>query len=157
MQHKKAYYIREQPLLVTPDTLHTDGGTWYGGWVNDVRTYQKAKIELPEYDITVKAGATVPLQLNIINPYPYEINFTDMGYEHHVALEACVLKEEIPVSIQRADDDFNRINLKPGQNAHFTFNFAAPIEKRTYKLLFSLRTDPFPGSKNSRIINLTVE
>ncbi|HWD86530.1 MAG TPA: glycosyltransferase family 39 protein [Mucilaginibacter sp.] len=158
MQHKKAYYLLGRPLkTVTTDTLRTDAGVWYGGWVSDVRTYQKVKIELPRYDITVKAGSIVPLQLNIFNPYHYAINFANAGYEHHVALEACVLKEGNQVSVQAAGNDFNRINLDPGHNGHFTFNFAAPLAKGNYQLFFSLRTDPFPGSKNSRIISLTVE
>ncbi|MBS1530338.1 MAG: glycosyltransferase family 39 protein, partial [Bacteroidetes bacterium] len=158
LQHKKAYYLLKQPLNgVTTDSLKTAAGIWYGGWVNNVRTYQKVKIELPEYDITARAGANIPLQLNIINPYPYAINFSNTGVEHHVTLEACTLKDAEEISLQHAGADFNQIDLEPGQNAHFTFNFAAPREKGRYKLLFSLRTDPFGGSKNSRIISLTVE
>ena len=98
-----------------------------------------------------------PLQLNITNPYTSEINFTNTGYEHHVTLEARTLKDGNLLLAQAAAADFNRISLEPGQSAHFTFNFAAPLQKGKYTLLFSLRTDPFPGSKNSRIINLTVE
>ncbi|HEX3384743.1 MAG TPA: hypothetical protein VHS53_06135, partial [Mucilaginibacter sp.] len=73
------------------------------------------------------------------------------------ALEACTLKDGNVVSAQSAGNDFNQISLEPGRNAHFTFNFAAPLQKGRHTLLFSLRTDPFPGSKNSRIISLTVE
>jgi len=158
IQHKKAYLLLRQPLKgITTDSVKNENNVWYGGWVNDVRTYQKVKIELPDYDLTVRPGATVPLLLNIINPYTYAINFTNAGYEHHVALEACILKEENQVSLQHAGDDFNRISLEPGQNAHYTFNFAAPLRKGKYTLMFSLGTDPFVGSKNSRIISLTVE
>lgn len=158
MQHQKAYYLLKYPLKgITTDTLHTAGGTWYGGWVNDVRTYQQVKIELPAYKITAAPGAKTALQLTVINPYPYTINFGNAGYEHRVTFELCAFKDAAPINVQHAGDDFYNIALKPGQKAQYTFNFTAPLQQGKYTLLFSLRTDPFAGSKNSRIINLTVE
>jgi uncharacterized membrane protein len=63
----------------------------------------------------------------------------------------------VEISEQDSGDDFYKIALNPSQSAHYTFKFTAPLQKGRYTLLFSLRTDPFMGSKNSRIINLTVE
>jgi len=158
MQHKKAYYLLKGPHNgITTDTLNTTGGTWYGGWVDNVRTYQQVKVELPVYKIIVAPGAQIPLQLTIINPYPYTINFNNDGYEHRVTFGACTFKDVVEISEQDGGDDFYKITLNPGQSTKYTFNFTAPLKKGKYNLLFSLRTDPFMGSKNSRIINLTVE
>ena len=58
MQHKKVYYLLKVPVKkVTTDTLKTSGGLWYGGWVNDVRTYQKVKIATlkPQYKSSIRA------------------------------------------------------------------------------------------------------
>jgi hypothetical protein len=158
MQHQKAYYLMRWPVKgVTTDTLPTTAGTWYGGWINDVRTYQQVKVELPVYKITAAPGAQLPLQLTITNPYPYAINFSNDGYEHRLTFGACTFTDVVEISEQDTGNDFYKIALNPGQSAHYTFNFTAPLQKGKYTLLFSLRTDPFMGSKNSRIINLTVE
>jgi hypothetical protein len=158
LHHKRAYYLLRDPQKgVTTDTLKTDAGTWYGGWVNDVRTYQKVKIELPVNALTMKAGETRALDLKITNPYSYTINFTNKGYLHQVILGACTFKGMVEISEQDSGDDFHSISLQPGQSTHYTFNFTAPLQKGNYTLLFSLQTDPFFGSKNSRIIKLTIE
>jgi len=91
------------------------------------------------------------------NPYPYAISFSDKGYLHGVYLDACFFKGDVVINTQEAGKSFNQINLKPGESARYTFTVTAPFEKGNFDLLFSLRTDPFPGSKNSRIINFTVK
>jgi hypothetical protein len=60
------------------------------------------------------------------------------------------------MTAQKAGDNFNDIKLKPGESAHYTFTFIAPMQKGNFELLFSIRTEPFSGSKNSRIINFTI-
>ncbi|HTI59847.1 ArnT family glycosyltransferase [Mucilaginibacter sp.] len=158
LQHNKAYYLLRNPLKgVTTDTLNTTGGTWYGGWVNDVRTYQQVKVEMPENKITMKAGAQRALDVTITNPYPYTINFSNQGYQHLVVFAACTFTGMLEISEEVSADDFHQIILKPGQSTHYSFKFTAPLQKGNYTLLFSLRTDPFMGSKNSRIISLVVE
>jgi hypothetical protein len=72
-------------------------------------------------------------------------------------LEACLFKGDVIINAQEAGQTFNQINLKPGESTHYTFTLIAPLEKGNFDLLFSLRTEPFLGSKNSRIINFTVK
>jgi hypothetical protein len=158
MQHHRAYWLTKFPIKgVSTDTLNTTGGKWYGGWINNVRTYQKVKVEMDSYKLQARQGQQMMLDLDITNPYPYTINFSDEGNEHHVKLEACLFKEENVIQVQESGDDFHELTLKPGESKHYKFKFEAPLNKGEYTLMFSLRTDPFAGSKNSRIINLTIE
>jgi hypothetical protein len=158
MQGKKAYWLTKRPIsMVTTDSLNTTGGKWYGGWVNDVRTYQKVKVETKDYKLKAAPGGKMNFDLNIINPYPFAINFSNTGYEHRVAFEACLFKDGYIIHVQEAGNDFNQMTLKQGESKHYNFNFVAPEEKGKYTLMFSLRTGPFLGSKNSRIISLTIE
>jgi hypothetical protein len=158
MQHKKAYWLAKRNIKdVTTDTLNTSGGIWYGGWVNDVRTYQKVKVETATYKIKAMAGGDVFFDLNITNPYPYTINFSNDGYEHRVWFEACLFRGDDISLVREADDNFHELVLKPGESKHYKFKFVAPGQRGKYTMIFSLRTDPFLGSKNSRIISLTIE
>ncbi len=157
-QQQKAYFVLRNAVKgITTDTLLTPAGTWYAGWVNDLRTYQQVKIELPQYQYSVKTGAKLSLNLSITNTYSYPISFSDKGYKHQVVLEACIFKGIDGQSVQASGSDFHLITLKPGESKLYSFKFTAPLLKGNYNLLFSLRTDPFPGSKNSRIIKLNVE
>lgn len=157
MQNKKAYYLTRTPISITTDTLLTTGGKWYGGWVNQVRTYQKVVIETRSYKIKSSPGEMITFNLDITNPYPYAINFSNSGYENRVTLEGCLFEGTNIIGVQEAGADFYSMALKPGEKRNYTFKFKAPDKKGKYLVIFSLRTEPFLGSKNSRIISLSVE
>lgn len=72
-------------------------------------------------------------------------------------LEACFFKGINQVGMQQSDDRFNRVSLKNGETGHFRFNVTAPMQPGKYELIFSIRTEPFPGGRNNKIINITVK
>ena len=158
LQHKRVYYVLTAVYPgLTKDTIKVSAGTWYGGWVDDVRTYQKVIIDNGMYKINKTAGEKMTFNLTITNPYPYAINFSNKGQVHPVDMEACFFNEKGDMQSQFADTSFNKIALKPGQSTHYTFSIVSPKQKGRYDLLFSIRTQPFVGSKNSRIIKFTAE
>lgn len=158
LQHQRVYYLLKYPVAgTTTDSIKCDAGTWYGGWVDYARTYQKIAIETGQTEIKAKRGQKFEFDLTITNPYPFDVNFTNAGYKHPVALEACFFIHVTPISVQQADSSFNSIALQKGQRARYKMTVTAPIQKGTFDLFFSLRTEPFLGSKNSGIIKFTVE
>ncbi|RYU90762.1 glycosyltransferase family 39 protein [Mucilaginibacter terrigena] len=158
LQHQRVYYLLKHKVPgTTTDSIKCEAGTWYGGWVDDTRTYQKIAIQTPATEIKAKPGQELEFDLTITNPYPFAVNFTNMVYKHPVTLEACFFTHLTPVSVQKADSTFNNIWLGAGQRARFKMLVNAPRQKGTFDLFFSLRTEPFAGSKNSGIIKFTVE
>jgi hypothetical protein len=158
LQHKRVYYLLQWPMAgITTDSLKCAVGTWYGGWVDDVRTYQKIAIDTKVDNIKAEPGQFIQFDLSLTNPYPFAVNFTNAGYKHAVMLEACFFKGRDVAVATSTGAGFNAINLKPGESKRYIFSVAAPIEKGTYDLLFSIRTEPFRGSKNSRMIKFTVK
>ncbi|MDN5288226.1 MAG: hypothetical protein JWR38_4500 [Mucilaginibacter sp.] len=158
IQHKKAYLLLQNWTPgATTDTLKTSVGDWYGGWVNNIRTYQKINFELPSYKITASPGEKVTLNLSFKNTYSFPIDFGNVPGQSSVYFEACFFSQSDLEFIQKADDNFYRIALQPGQSAHYKFTVTAPNTKGRYDLIFSLRTDPFPGGRNSGIINFTIK
>jgi len=158
LQHKRVYFLGSNPVKgLTTDSINLPAGKWYGGWVNDTRTYQKVTIETSKLTVNATPGEKIAFDLSIDDPYAFPVNFSDSSYTHPVVLEACFFKGTDVISTQKAPESFNEVNLKPGQKTKYHFTVTAPPEKGSYELLFSLRTDPFPGGKNSRIIAFTVK
>ncbi|MBB3967559.1 ArnT family glycosyltransferase [Mucilaginibacter phyllosphaerae] len=158
LQHQRIYFLVKNNMPgITTDSIKCNAGTWYGGWVGDARTYQKIAINTKETLIKAKPGQKFEFDLTITNPYPFAVNFTNAGYKHPVTLEACFFVHVTPISVQPADSMFNNIALPKGASKHYRMAVTAPMQKGTFDLFFSLRTEPFAGSKNSRIINFTVE
>ncbi|MFD2147706.1 hypothetical protein [Mucilaginibacter antarcticus] len=77
--------------------------------------------------------------------------------QNKVTLGAVFFRHDGFIQAAKSGDDFNNISLKPGESAHYTFKLTAPNMKGSYETIFSIRTQPFEGSKNSRIIDLEVE
>jgi len=158
MQHKRCFYLLRYPLKgITTDSINVYAGKWYTGWVNDVRTYQKVTIQVKNYKISASPGQKVNFDLTITNPYNHPISFSNKDQLHSVVLEACFFNQTNEMKAQQADTTFNQIALNPGQSTHYSFTTIAPQQKGIYELIFSIRTTPFTGSKNSWIINFTTK
>ncbi|MEB0262372.1 MULTISPECIES: glycosyltransferase family 39 protein [unclassified Mucilaginibacter] len=158
LQRKRVYLVLNYYNKgVVKDTIQNEAGTWYGGWVDDVRTYQKIIIDTKPKTITAKPGQKVEFDLSITNPYPFAVNFTNVGYKHPVYFETCFFEHTTQVKVQTADSTFNKIALQKNQSTGYKVIATAPTEKGTFDLFFSLRTEPFTGSRNSRIIKFVVE
>ncbi|MDB5030036.1 glycosyltransferase family 39 protein [Mucilaginibacter sp.] len=156
MQHQRVLHLIDSANTVTTDSIKTQNWSWYVEWVDDLRTYQKVKIETADHQLKLHSGEKRHIDLTITNPYPYGINFSNIGAKHEVVFGACFFRNDGIISLQRGDDSFNNISLKPGESTHFTFHLIAP-QKGKYEMMFSIRTTPFEGSKNSRVIDLEVE
>ncbi|GAA4325645.1 hypothetical protein GCM10023149_28120 [Mucilaginibacter gynuensis] len=158
IQHKRVYYLASSPMPgITKDTIKTADGDYFGVWVDDVRTYQKVNFVSGIKKMVSSPGKQFQIRLSVTNPYNHRISFTNTGYKMHVFLEACFVQGDAEVKVEPAGDDFHNINLKPGETTSYVFNLTAPDKKGVYDLMFSLRTGPFQGSKNGRVINISVE
>jgi hypothetical protein len=158
IQHKRVYYLTDKSIKgLTTDSIKILAGIWYCNWVNDVRTYQKLVFETDSLKITTTPGANTNFDLKVTNSYRHPITFSDSGYLHPVRLEYCFFKGDVLASAAEAKATYKKISLQPGESTHYSFPVTSPKEKGNYNLVFSLRTDPFPGSKNSRVIKVTVK
>jgi len=137
-----------EPGTTTDSLVALYGRKWYTGWVNDVQTFQKTEIGILSDIQTAKSGQTIAMGLQLIKgriPYVGQFN------NNPTSLEACFfqngdikLASKIDSGLFSDDDDI------------IPFKFKVPHKPGKYELLFSIRTLPFPGSKNSQTIEFTV-
>ncbi|GAB3924977.1 hypothetical protein GCM10028827_13810 [Mucilaginibacter myungsuensis] len=158
MQHKRAFYITDyKEERLQQDSFATARGKWYGQWVDSVRTFQKVDIRIAENKLTAAPGQQLDLDLTISNPYAYPINFKNAPYPHELVVAACFFQGDKELYPVRAGDDIGGLTIVPHQTGHYNFKLIAPPVKGKYELIFSIRTNPFPGGRNSRAISFTVE
>jgi hypothetical protein len=159
LQHHKVYYIttaREHGL--TEDSLvKRSWQQWYGGWINDARTYQKVEIAVLTKAVTAKEGDTVPLFLTIHNPYNYRVAFANSDNLNKVSLEACIVNGGDLVDVAQTVGGFNNLVLEPGATVKYNCAFKLSAKKGSYELYLSIHTTPLKGSKNSGTIKLDVQ
>ncbi|MDT3403193.1 ArnT family glycosyltransferase [Mucilaginibacter terrae] len=157
MQNKRAFYTTPYRLGGSEtDSIKTDKDTWFGFWVDSVRTYQKVDIRTDKYDLTARPGELMKFNLQIINPYNTLVNFANPKQGSQVTLVACFYQGDNGI-FEYAPHNFNDIVITPHNKVNYTFAAKAPTKKGKYELIFSLCTTPFLGGRNSRIVNFTVQ
>ncbi|WP_295768007.1 glycosyltransferase family 39 protein [uncultured Mucilaginibacter sp.] len=156
MQNKRAFYTGPIQLNgAETDSIKTGKDIWVGFWVDKVRTYQKVDIKTDSYKITAHPGQVINFKLQISNPYNRQLSFANNAYSK-VELLACFYQGDDGI-FETAGSNFNGITITPHQTANYTFAAKAPLKKGKYELIFSIRTTPFNGGRNSRAINFTVQ
>ncbi|WP_257656631.1 glycosyltransferase family 39 protein [Parapedobacter lycopersici] len=151
LRNHKAYYATFRshgtPLQ---DTIQTIKGPLYGRFLDAVRTYQKVNIKVEGLRKEAEAGSKQYVTLTINNPYQDTISFSNADEQWPVFLEygytQPVFQEENFVEMH---GDYRNIIIPPGETATFPAKINMPPSPGKYMLLFSIRTDPFTGARNS--------
>jgi len=158
LQHKRVYCVSIYKLKKdSVESFNTSRGPRFGFWIDDFRSYQKILITTTSKTLAASPGQKLTFDLKINNPYSSTINFSNANAIHSVHLAACFFSGKTMAFAAPAGRNFNEILIKPHQYIHYLFPVSAPLQKGRYDLIFSIRTDPMPGGRNSSIINLTVQ
>ncbi len=156
MQHRRVMLLTDRPVAgQTTDSVSTSKGRRYISWINNVLTLQKLDIQISVRKLKARPGEAVPLTLSILNPYSAAVNFGEKSQGKPITLSACFYQDKDLVGEQPAGADVNRLVIAAHQTGIYRFKLTAPAKPGQYDLIFSVRTAPFPGGRNSRMITFT--
>jgi hypothetical protein len=151
IRNKTAYYIMLQPDPARKlDTILTNKGVEYATWLNDVRMYQRINVEALNLPIQIKRNTQIPIKLKITNPYSDTITLGNKGQQwkcflvYGYRVDSKFIEPLAPVSA-----DLESTHILPGESIIIPAVIIAPKRPGKYKLEFSIRTEPFIGSRNS--------
>lgn len=157
-QQKRVYFVTGNRVGgITTDSLNTSKGVFFGGWISQLRTYQRVLVEADRQEITSSPGKTVHLNLKISDPYAKTIDFSNANQQNIVVLRAYLMQEKEVVNDQLAGPQFNQLKIKAAESRDFPFDLKMPLQKGKYTLIFSVKTPPFSGPRSSRFIPVTVQ
>jgi hypothetical protein len=158
LRNQKVYYVQSwRHSAARQDSFPTTKGMWFGRWVDSVRTYQKVEIKVGETSKEWDKGEVRCLELRFYNPYQEEISFSNKGQKWNCYLEYGYMKEGKLIDVFSLGERFHEFTISSKKEVNITANIKAPSESGKYKLIFSIRTDPFPGTRNSRMISINVK
>ena len=158
LRNKKVYYVIQDSFgdSIAQDTINTSKGVYYGRWLDKVRMYQKVRIN-PLYRIhRLKPGEQFSCSVYISNPYNEPISLSNAGEKWKCYLEYGFKKDGEFGGFKPLITDTENIKIAAKQSVHVTGAITAPDRPGKYKLVFSLRTEPFAGARNSDMITVEV-
>lgn len=158
LRNKPAYYVTRESRAPQQkqDTIHTGKGDFYGMPINDVRTYQKVHISTVPFTDNWKAGGLRSLKVKIYNPYSDEISFSNKDETWKLFLESSFVEKGKVLEFNPVIGKFAQVTIPSKGSVTIPVIIRAPSKRGMYQLVFSLRTEPFPGSRNSDKIPVTI-
>lgn len=159
LRNKKAYYVLSSSHGEgqQEDTIRTTKDTFYGRWIEQVRMYQKVTVNPVAISKELKKGMPVSVLLKITNPYQEEIYLGNTGEKWKCILEYGYLNGEDLTEFKPLKIDSEQLRIPAKQAVEIPATFIAPSSAGKYKLIFSIRTEPFSGARNSNMISVEVK
>ncbi|MEJ2880017.1 ArnT family glycosyltransferase [Pedobacter sp. GR22-6] len=159
LRNKRVYYVLSSPHAgdVVQDTIHTTKGDFYGRWIEGLRTYQKMTVNPDPLPLKWTRGAQISLNLKIYNPYGEPVRLGNTGQKWACTLEYGFRKDGAFGDFKAVSCDLESVNIPSGGTVNVPARIVLPDLPGAYKLIFSLRTEPFSGSRNSNMISVEIK
>ncbi|NEU07512.1 glycosyltransferase family 39 protein [Flavihumibacter sp. R14] len=158
LRNKPAYYVTydSQGADIIEDTLKTKKGIFYGRNIKAIRTYQKVNIRTEPLTDNWKAGGLRSINIRISNPYQESISFSNYDEKWKVYLECGFIEKGKVLQFNPVISKFNKVVVEPLGSVTIPVIIRGPAKPGKYNLVFSIRTEPFPGSRNSSMIPVNI-
>src|SRR5215217_6380572 len=156
---RKAYLVLQQSRgsRANEDTISTVKGVYYGALIDSVRMYQKIVVNPVSVAAEWKGKEQIAVRLKITNPYHLPVSLGNKGQKWKCYLEYGFKKDGELSDFKPVVADMENVRIGAGASVGVNGVITAPVEPGQYKLILSLRTDPFPGSRNSNMISVSVK
>ena len=159
IRNHKAYFVQQHVMdgAQQVDTILTSKGPYYGIWIDQVRMYQKLSINPVAVPADWKSGEQRELELKITNPYADAVHLGNKNEQWKCFLEYSFKLGPDLDEFKPVVTDLEGVTVKPGQSVLLKAKITAPANPGKYKLVISIRTEPFKGSRNSNMVGVEIK
>lgn len=141
---------------ISQDSFPTSKGMYYGRWIEDIRIYQKVAVAVEPVAREWGIGEERQLSLQIHNPYQEQIDFSNRDAKWKCFLEYVLMENGEIVKTATLENQLEGVVIAAGGSKNIEVKVKAPRRTGKFKMFFSIRTEPFPGNRNSRMVNVAV-
>lgn len=158
IQHQKVLLVTGfDENKIDLETIHTAKGKFNIQWIDSLRYYPKVNFE-PNSDFPKEwnAGEEKTIEFTIINPQDKGISFSNENEKWKCEFLYGFLQDGSVFQTQQITENLNQISLKAKESKNITIKIKAPSKTGDYKLFLSIKTAPFAGTRNSKMMSMKV-
>jgi len=158
LRNQQAYFasFKRHNETSQQDSIETNRGRLYLTYIDSVRTYQKVAISVKNMEKRVGAGTLQRVDLEVYNPYADTISFSNAGKWKCFIEYGFTQQIYDQGNFTEIPGDYRHVRIPPGETATLSTTLRMPEVPDDYRLIFSIRTTPFAGSRNSKKIPITI-
>jgi hypothetical protein len=135
--------------------IQTIKGTFNGTWIDSVRFYPKINFEPLDFPQVWLPQEEKVITFKIKNPYQKTIDFSNKNEKWKCRFQYGLMIDGRLINIETIETEIP--NLNPQESKLISVKIKAPKESGDYKLFLSIKTEPFAGTRNSKMIALKVK
>lgn len=158
IRNRKAFFVQTASHKCTnQDTILTNKGIHYGIWLDSVRMYQKINFVTEDIFHQWQPNETKTIAFKVSNPYKDDISFENGGKAFKCSLRFVIQKDGKIYAVKEVVSDFEHLKIPSKSFKQIAIKISAPSQKGNFKFFISIKTEPFEGSRNSRMMSMTVK
>ena len=138
------------------DTIITNKGIYYGVFLDSVRMYQKVNFVPEDISHQWETNETKTIIFEVSNPYNEDISFVNGGKTSKCSLRFVIQKDGEIYDVKDVKPGFENLQISSKSFKKISIKISAPSHKGNYKFFISIKTDPFGGSRNSKMMSMKV-
>ncbi|MBK0383168.1 glycosyltransferase family 39 protein [Pedobacter sp. SD-b] len=138
-------------------TVKTIKGAYHLTLINHVRFYPKIYFDPINFPKQWDKNETRLVAFTIRNPYQKTVSFSDDDQEWKCSFQYGLMQNGKMISLSALPDSLKAISLKANETKKVNLNIKSPNKAGDYKLFISIKTKPFKGTRNSKMISLKVK
>jgi hypothetical protein len=152
--NKRVLVVTKHPVdsMQESHTIHTIKGDFYGTWIDNFQFYPLVNFIPEGNDESWHPSQTRTISFVVENKGSHDVDFLSLKE----SLILGILKKGKLVETLPLDIDSEPFLLKSNSRQTINFPITAPVEKGKYKYIISIKTDFFPGTRNSQFIKMNV-
>jgi 4-amino-4-deoxy-L-arabinose transferase-like glycosyltransferase len=135
--------------------INTVKGIYNGTWIDSVRFYPKITFEPIDYPKEWISQEEKTITFKVKNPYQKSIDFNNQNIKWKCSFQYGYMLNGELISVIPIKT--NIPNLKAQETKLISVKIKSPKESGDYKLFLSIKTEPFVGTRNSKMISIKVK
>ncbi|OAQ40476.1 hypothetical protein A5893_05885 [Pedobacter psychrophilus] len=158
IQGKNIYLIEEGKADYNGQKLiETSKSFYHLTLIDDVRFYPKIYFNPINFPKDWNKNETKSITFTLKNPYSKTISFSNDNEKWECNFQYGFMENGEIKSLTPLSKSLKSIRLKSNETKVLSLNITSPNQSGDFKLFLSIKTEPFAGTRNSKMISLSVK
>jgi hypothetical protein len=135
--------------------INTIKGIYNGTWIDSVRFYPKINFEPVDFPKEWLPNEEKTIMFKLRNPYQKFIDFSNLNEKWKCSFQYGIMLDGELIKVETIAVEIPNLNAK--ESKLISVKIKSPKDTGNYKLFLSIKTEPFAGTRNSKMISLSVK
>ncbi len=157
IQRHKVLLVKEgKSTSLEEKEIQTTKGLYNFMWIDSVRFYPKINFEPISYSKIWSVNEERLITFKVTNPYSKAVSFSMENQKWACSFQYGYMLDGEITQVSNLPLALTSLKIEAKQSEEVSLKIKAPAKAGDYKLFISIKTEPFAGTRNSKMISLNV-